>query len=239
MNDAILFKNINKSLSGKKILDNVNIKVRKGEIYALLGANGAGKTSLIKMIYNILVPDSGEVIILGEKIKKSANKVYKKIGAIIEVPVFYERMSAFRNLEIYCDYMDISDRRCIVDIFEKIGLKGCEKTPVNNYSLGMKQRLALGRALLTKPEILVLDEPINGLDPIGINQFREFVLNINKQYGTTIFISCHILDEVAKMADKVGIMHKGIMLSEKYIQEIINESGSLEEYYMSLVNGRA
>lgn len=239
MSYAILFKNVNKTLSGKKILDNVNIKVSKGEIYALLGANGAGKTSLIKMIYNILVPDNGEVIILGEKIQKKANKVYKKIGAIIETPVFYERMSAIRNLEIYCDYMGINDRRCIIDIFGKIGLKGLEKIPVNNYSLGMKQRLALGRALLTKPDILVLDEPINGLDPIGINQFREFVLNINKQYGTTIFISCHILDEVAKVAGKVGIIHGGIMLSEKYIQEIVDESGSLEKYYMNLVNRSA
>jgi len=235
MDNSIMIKNVSKTINGQLILNEVSMNVKKGEIYGFLGANGAGKTSLMRAIYRMIKPDSGSVYILGEEVKEDKYEIFSNIGSIIEIPVFYENMTAKRNLEIHCDYMGCGYKKNINEILSLVGLTGNESKRVKQFSLGMKQRLALGRALLTQPDILILDEPTNGLDPQGITQFRELIRNINDKYRISIIISSHILDEISKIADTIGIIHHGKILSEVSMTEIKDRDINLETYYLELI----
>jgi ABC-2 type transport system ATP-binding protein len=236
MNYAIQTDNVSKSINGKAILNNISIMVKHGEIYGFLGANGAGKTSLMKTLYRIMIPTSGMVSMLGEEIANGKNAVFSRIGSIIETPVFYGNFNARKNLELHCGYMGIGNES-ITDTLSLFGISETGNKPVKNYSLGMKQRLALARAFLAKPELLILDEPINGLDPQGIIEIRELMLRINREYHTTIFISSHILDELSKIADTIGIIDNGSMLAEISMAEIKSRGIDLETFYLDLLKG--
>lgn len=214
--------------------------VKSGEIYAFLGANGAGKTTLMKLLFGILRPDSGTISILGEKVNWDGdNPVFRQTGNIIEAPVYYKNLSAMENLQIHCDYLGGNLSQDIPDMLKLVGLDNTNKKRVGDFSLGMKQRLALARALIAKPKILILDEPINGLDPMGISDTRELLLNINKELGTTMLISSHIISEIAKMAHTIGIIDHGVMLCEKGLNEIYKENSDLEDYFRQVVCGGA
>ncbi|WP_315118211.1 ATP-binding cassette domain-containing protein [uncultured Clostridium sp.] len=234
---AIEVENLTKIIDGHTILSKVTLGVKKGEIYGFLGANGAGKTTLMKALYRMLNPDSGSIIILGKEISNNEYSVFKKMGSIIETPIFYEKFSAYKNLELHCDYMGTQYKKNIEKVLALTGIGDTGEKPVKNFSLGMKQRLALARAILTEPEILILDEPINGLDPKGIMEIREMLLKINQENGTTIFISSHILSEIAKMADTIGIIDKGVLLAEVSMTEILEKGIDLEAYYLKLLEG--
>lgn len=209
-----------KSYKGKTVVNSVNLHVKKGEIYGFVGPNGAGKTTVMKMLLNLTAPDSGEIRIFGERIGKKNFECLKRMGSIIEVPCFYEKITGEENLKLHCEYMGYHNHEEIPRVLEMVNLQNIREKAVSHYSLGMKQRLAIARAILTKPELLILDEPINALDPEGIREMRALFLKLNQKYGTTIFISSHILSEVEQIADRIGIIQKGRLLKEISMADI-------------------
>lgn len=195
----------------------------------------------MKTLYHIIFPDTGTVCLLGETINKGNNLVFSRIGSIIESPVFYSHLSAYENMELHCRYMSTDNEYCapenIIKTLSMLGIAETGKKAVGKFSLGMKQRLALARAMLTKPELLILDEPINGLDPQGIIEVRDLLLRINHEYHTSILISSHILDELSKIADTIGIIDHGAMLAEVSMKELTAKGIDLESYYLGLLGG--
>lgn len=207
-------RNLVKSYKDKTVVDAVNIHVKKGEIYGFVGPNGAGKSTVMKMLLELIRPDSGEVYIFGEKIGSTSYECLKRIGSIIESPYFYEKITGRKNLELHCEYMGFHNKERIDEVLQMVDLQDIEGKTVSHYSMGMKQRLAIARAIITKPEFLILDEPINALDPEGIREMRTLFRRLNQEYGITIFISSHILSEVEQIADTIGIIRNGKLLKE-------------------------
>lgn len=236
MTYAIDVKELSKTIGKQTILNNISMRVKSGEIYGFLGANGAGKTSLIKSLYQMMIPDCGTVKLLGEPVANGQNDVFAQIGSIIETPVFYENFDARKNLYLHAEYMGAGAGR-IAEVLSLFDLADTERKPVKTFSLGMKQRLALAKAILPKPNLLILDEPMNGLDPQGINAIRELLVTINREYQTTIFLSSHILSELEKIADTIGVIDKGNMLTEISMSELQSKGISLENYYLDLLKG--
>ena len=209
-----------KSYKNKTVVDGVSLHVKRGEIYGCVGPNGAGKSTIMKMLLNLIPADSGEIYLFGEKLTDRSYECLKRMGSIIENPYFYDRMSARQNLEMYCDYMGYHNRERIGEVLEEVSLHHAENKPVSQFSLGMKQRLAIARAILTKPELLILDEPINALDPEGIREMRRLFQRLSREQGVTIFISSHILSEVEQIADSIGILSGGKLQKEVSMEEI-------------------
>lgn len=211
---------LRKSYKGNVVVNDVNIHVPKGAIYGFVGPNGAGKSTVMKMILNLIQPEAGEVQLFGEKVTDQSYEAFKRVGSIIENPYFYEKMTARQNLELHCDYMGFPNKERIDEVLQMVDLQNVEGKQIRHYSLGMKQRLAIARAILAKPEFLILDEPINALDPEGIREMRNLFQRLNQEDGTTIFISSHILSEVDLIADTIGIIQHGKLLAELPIEEI-------------------
>ena len=201
--------------------------VKKGEIYGFLGPNGAGKTTIMKMITNLIKPTSGDIEIFGEKLTNTSYEVLKRMGTIIEYPIFYEKLTAKENLELHCEYMGYYDKKEIDHALDFVNLTNMENKKVKDFSLGMKQRLGIARAIMTKPELLILDEPINGLDPIGIKELRDLFKMLCKEYGITILVSSHILGEMEQMADTIGVIQNGRLIKEVSMESI---NGKQTEY---------
>ena len=212
--------NLIKTYNGKEVISNVSMNIKKGEIYGFLGPNGAGKTTIMKMITNLIKPTSGEIEIFGEKLTNTSYELLKRLGTIIEYPVFYEKLTARENLDLHCEYMGYYDKKAVDKALELVNLKNINNKPVKDFSLGMKQRLGIARAITTKPELLILDEPINGLDPIGIKELRNLFKMLSKQYGITILISSHILGEIEQMADTIGVINNGKLIKEVSMDSI-------------------
>ena len=209
-----------KSYKGKTVVNAVNIHVKKGEIYGFVGPNGAGKSTVMKMILNLIQPDGGEVRLFGEKVTDHSYESFKRVESIIENPYFYDKLTARQNLELHCEYMGFPNKNRIDEVLQMVDLQNVEGKQICHYSLGMKQRLAIARAILARPEFLILDEPINALDPEGIREMRNLFRRLNQEAGTTIFISSHILSEVDLIADRIGIIQHGKLLTELSIEEI-------------------
>ena len=203
-----------KTFGNEEVVSNVNMNIKKGEIYGFLGPNGAGKTTIMKMITNLIKPTNGEIELFGEKLTDTSYEVLKRIGTIIEYPVFYDKLTGRENLELHLEYMGCHDTKVIDKSLELLNLRNIDKKPVKDFSLGMKQRLGIARAISTKPELLILDEPINGLDPIGIKEIRELLKMLCKEYGITILISSHILGEIEQIADTIGVINNGMLIEE-------------------------
>lgn len=211
---------LRKSYKGNVVVNDVNIHVPKGSIYGFVGPNGAGKSTVMKMILNLIRPEAGEVRLFGEKVTGQSCEIFKRVGSIIENPYFYEKMTARQNLDLHCDYMGFPNKERIDEVLQMVDLQNAERKQVRHYSLGMKQRLAIARAILARPEFLILDEPVNALDPEGIREMRHLFQRLNQEEGTTIFISSHILSEVDLIADTIGIIQHGNLLAELPIEEI-------------------
>jgi bacitracin transport system ATP-binding protein len=203
-----------KRFKNQVAVENVGINVRKGDIYGFLGQNGAGKTTTLRMIMGLIRPTSGTVELFGKTIIPGEVNHFERIGSIIETPGFYPNLTAWENLEICRKLMHIPESDCIGKVIEMVSLTGIEKKLVKNFSLGMKQRLGVARALLHHPELLILDEPTNGLDPIGIKEMRHLILDLAEKRNITVLISSHILSEVQQLATRIGIIHKGKLLEE-------------------------
>ncbi len=220
---------LTKTIGGKELVTNVDIHIKKGEIYGFLGPNGAGKTTVMKMITNLWKPTEGEIEILGKKLTPQSYEVLRRMGSIIEFPVFYEHMSGYDNLKLHREYMGYYQHGSIENALDMLDLTDAAGKPVKNYSLGMKERLGIARAILCKPELLILDEPTNGLDPAGMKQIRGLLRTLCTEYGTTIMVSSHILSEIESIADTVGVIHQGRMRKEIGMKEIAQMSLSYIE----------
>lgn len=220
MNLTVETHHLKKIYKDKAVVNDVNIHVNKGEIYGFVGPNGAGKSTLMKMLLNLVKSNSGEIIIFGNKVVENDFEMLKRIGSIIENPYFYEKLTARQNLDLHCEYMGYHNKNHMEEVLECVGLFKDADKKVSQYSLGMKQRLAIARAILTKPELLILDEPINALDPEGIREMRELFRKLNTVYGTTIFISSHILSEVEQIADTIGIIQNGKLIKEISMSDV-------------------
>lgn len=221
MNEYVIQTNKVTKLYGKnRVIHNVFMKVPKGAVYGLVGQNGAGKTTLMKMITGLAEVSSGEVILFGEKDKR-VSLSQRRIGLLIENPGIYGGMTAYENLKVKAIGMGVYRHQDILDILELVGLKDTGKKKAKHFSLGMKQRLGLGLALIGSPDILILDEPINGLDPQGIVEMRHLIERLNKERRITILISSHILEELYKIVSNIGIIHKGELLLELTKQEVM------------------
>lgn len=225
--------NLTKAYSGREVVADVSMHIKKGEIYGFLGPNGAGKTTVMKMISNLVKPTSGDIEIFGEKLTNTSYEVLKRMGTIIETPVFYERLTAGENLDLHCEYMGYHDKKAIGRALELVNLKNIDKKPVKEFSLGMKQRLGIARAITTKPEFLMLDEPINGLDPVGIKELRSLFKVLNKEYGITLLISSHILGEIEQIADTIGVINNGRLVEQVSMDSIRDKN---TEYVEVTVN---
>ena len=211
---------LSKKIGSKMLVTDVDIHIRKGEIYGFLGPNGAGKTTLMKMITNLWKPASGTIELFGERLTPKSYDVLKRMGSIIEFPVFYDHMTGRENLQLHCEYMGYYNTGSVENAMQMLNLTDAADQPVRNYSLGMKERLGIARAVMCKPELLILDEPTNGLDPAGMKQIRDLLKMLSSEYGITIMISSHILSEVESIADTVGIIHHGRMMKEIRMQDI-------------------
>lgn len=211
---------LTKVYNGKEVVSNVNMNIPKGKIYGFLGPNGAGKTTIMRMTTNLVKPSEGEIEIFGEKLTDTSYEVLKRLGTIIEYPIFYDKLTARENLELHCEYMGYYDKSAINDALELVNLKNIDHKPVKDFSLGMKQRLGLARAITTKPELLILDEPINGLDPIAINELRNLFKKLSKEYGITLLISSHALGEIEKVANVIGVINNGKLMNEITMESI-------------------
>ena len=234
---VIQVNTLTKCFGEKEVLRDCSMTLSRGTIYGLLGMNGAGKTTLFKLLTGLLCPDYGSIEILGSDMLKERDKMLARIGSLIEAPVFYEHLSARKNLELHLSYMDTAGMGA-EKALQMVGLTGIGEKAVSAFSLGMRQRLGIARAIVHEPELLVLDEPINGLDPVGIKQMRELFVNLVKEKKTTILFSSHILSETEHIADTVGVLSGGKIVDEADLKELKErKQGSLEDYFFTLMTG--
>ncbi|WP_455714170.1 ABC transporter ATP-binding protein [Anaerosporobacter sp.] len=202
--------NLSKVYAGKYVVDHVNMNIKRGDIYGFIGKNGAGKTTLIRLIAGLALPTQGDIQLFGST---GLDEQRRRIGTTIENPALYPSMTARQNLEYYVRLYGIPEKDAVDNILELVGLENTNKKKSKNFSLGMKQRLSIAISLLGNPDFLMLDEPTNGLDPFGIKQMRELLLELNKK-GITILISSHILGELSKIATVYGIINNGVLVEE-------------------------
>ncbi len=205
---------------GEPILKQLNMAIPKGAIYGFLGKNGAGKTTTIRNMLGLLQPNSGTISLLGKPVSRHSSVLFRKVGNLIENPSLYEHLSGIDNLRLACKYYLITERNIPI-VLDKVGLSKAGKGKVRKYSTGMKQRLGLAMALIHEPELLILDEPIRGLDPKGIQEIRKLILEINDK-GTTILLSSHILSEIEKLVSHVGILENGKLQFEGTFDNLLN-----------------
>ena len=233
MRNIVEIKEVFKTIDNEEILSGINLQISEGEIYGFLGPNGAGKTTLMKCMLSLSTITSGSIEIFGKKLQEHREEILSQIGSIIESPIFYDNCTAKEILEMHTQYMGKTVIESdIIRALRMVGLKNTSKK-VKDFSLGMRQRLALSRAFLTKPKLLILDEPINGLDPIGIQEIRNLLLSLSKEHGITILISSHILSEISQIADRIGFIKNGEMVEQVSMKEIRRENIDLEEYFIS------
>ena len=224
MDEIIKLREVTKIYNRNEVVSNVSMDIKRGQIYGFLGPNGAGKTTIMKMLLNLVKPTTGIIEVFGETLNTSSCYYLKRIGNIIEYPIFYDKFSVMENLRLHCEYMGFYDYKEIDEVLKLVHLDKTGSKPVAEFSLGMKQRLGIARALITKPELLILDEPINGLDPMGIKEMRELFLKIKKQYNTTILISSHIITEIEQIADVIGIINNGKIIKEVTMKDVRKEN---------------
>ncbi|MBE5994461.1 MAG: ABC transporter ATP-binding protein [Paenibacillaceae bacterium] len=234
MNDMIIETiNLTKQYGEQKSVNNLNLQVRQGRIYGLLGRNGAGKTTTMKLLLNLTDPTSGEIRIFGTNIKKDAKKILPRIGSLIEAPGFYPNLTGSENLKIFALLRGTPTRNAIQDSLETVGLPYGDKKLFSQYSLGMKQRLAIALAIMHDPELLILDEPVNGLDPIGIAEMRSFIRDLSSIKKKTILISSHILSEISLLADDIGIIDHGVLLEQESLVNLEEKNGRYLHFIIS------
>lgn len=234
MQPVIEVNSVEKSYGVTKVINYCSFKIYEGEIYGLLGINGAGKTTLMKMILGLQQTDSGRITVLDREINN--NPAYlTNIGSVIESPAFYEHLNAAELLSMHLSYMQ--KKANIHETLHLVGLDKAEKKPISQYSLGMKQRLGLARAIIHRPKLLILDEPLNGLDPIAITQMRELMHKLTSE-GMSILLSSHIIGELRHTANRIGILSEGTIKQEFSVAEKLAECGAnFEDYVVELMKG--
>ena len=224
MENIVQTNRLSKRIKKKELITDVSLHIRKGEIYGFLGQNGAGKTTIMKMLTGLTKPTSGDVELFGERLTVDTRYLLKRVGSVIEYPIFYEHMTAQENLKLHCEYVGFYDSQAIEQAIDLVQLKGINGKTVKEYSLGMKQRLGIARAIIAKPELIILDEPTNGLDPIGIKDIRDLIRILNKEYGITFLLSSHILGEIEQVADRIGVISSGKLINEVSLSELRSQN---------------
>ncbi len=224
MSDKIIeVNNLSKKFKDIKAVNDLNLNVFRGDVFGFLGPNGAGKSTTIRMLLSLISPTNGDIKIFGMPLKEKRNTILRKIGAIVEKPDFYGYLSAFKNLEILGRLSETDTSKSkIMEILELVGLEKRYKSKVKTFSHGMKQRLGIAQALLHDPDLIILDEPTTGLDPQGMKEIRELIINLSKERNKTIFLSSHILYEVELVANRMIILNKGKTQVEGYVEDLLN-----------------
>lgn len=233
MEYAIETINLTKQYGTVNVVNNINLHVPKGKIYGLLGRNGAGKTTAMKMMLQLVHPSRGTIRLFGTNYKEQPHTIYRKIGSIIETPGFYHNLTGYENLQILARLHGGMDGKKLQEALQVVGLDKEMRKVFADYSLGMKQRLGIAAAIMHEPELLILDEPINGLDPIGISEIRSFLYELSHNKGITIFISSHVLSEIEQIADIIGVMHQGSLLEEVNMAELHKRNRRYIEFELS------
>ena len=218
--DRVSFNNVTKEFKNKAVLKGVSFNIEAGDIYGLIGENGAGKTTLLKLIVNLLKPTSGNIQVLGKEIKKDSYDYLRNIGALIDEPVFYKKLTLYENFKVHCEYLGFYDEEKLESGLKRVGLHNKKDRKIKELSFGEKQRLAIAYALITEPELLILDEPTNGLDPIAIVELREILLKLNREFNTTIIISSHAINELETLVNKVMFLKNGEIVEDGLLEEI-------------------
>lgn len=222
---ALVTKGLTRRFGSRTAVDNLTIEVQEGDTYGFLGPNGAGKTTAIRCILGLIKKDAGDVAIFGE----TGIAARRHVGAMVETPAFHKWMSGRANLERAVAFAGVGDKSDIDRALELVGLKGREEEPVGTYSLGMRQRLGIARALVGRPRLLILDEPTNGLDPRGMKEVRDLLANLARTEKLTIFISSHLLSEIEALCSRVGIIEDGRMIAEGLVEELVAGKSSVQE----------
>ncbi|AHV95262.1 ABC transporter ATP-binding protein [Paenibacillus sabinae] len=212
-----------KRYRGRNAVDHLNLSINQGDIYGFLGPNGAGKTTTIRMLLGLIAPSEGQVRVFGKDLRKDRLDILRRVGSLVESPSYYGHLSAVDNLEAIRRILGAPKRR-IAEVLDIVSLTGEEKRPVKGFSLGMKQRLGIAAALLGSPELLILDEPTNGLDPAGIQEMRSLIMSLPKEHGITVLVSSHLLSEIEQMAGTVGIIRQGRMVYQDTIAQLRQRS---------------
>ncbi|MCR8658611.1 ATP-binding cassette domain-containing protein [Paenibacillus endoradicis] len=220
MTEIIRTRLLSKNYGNADVLSSVNMSVQRGEIYGFLGPNGAGKSTLMKILLGLVQPTSGEIELFENRLHFDSRDHLKRIGHLIEIPAFYEKLTAIQNLELHTEYMGYYNKHAIREALEMVQLLGVENKPVKQFSLGMRQRLGIARAISTRPELLLLDEPINGLDPEGIHAMRNLFRRLRDEWGITLLISSHVLTEIEQVADKIGVINNGRLIREVSMETV-------------------
>lgn len=218
--DRVSFNNVTKEFKNKTVLKGVSFNIEAGDIYGLIGENGAGKTTLLKLIVNLLKPTSGNIQVLGKEIKKDSYDYLRNIGALIDEPVFYKKLTLYENFKVHCEYLGFYDEEKLESVLKRVGLHNKKDRKIKELSFGEKQRLAIAYALITEPELLILDEPANGLDPIAIVELREILLKLNREFNTTIIISSHAINELETLVNKVMFLKNGEIVEDGLLEEV-------------------
>lgn len=227
MSSIIKVRNLTKKFGEILAVDHLDFTVTEGEIYGFLGQNGAGKSTTIRMLLTLIEPTQGEIEIFGLRLEKHRKEILQRVGAIVEKPDLYKYLTAFENLNIFAAMSGLkTPRSVLMEQLEKVGLAHRAHSKVKTYSQGMRQRLGIAVALVHDPDLIILDEPINGLDPQGIADIRNLVLHLSRDLGKTIFVSSHLLNEIELVADSMLIIHKGKKIAEGSKQELLNPSST-------------
>lgn len=237
METVLELKNVSKILSKKRVVDNISFQVNEGEIFGFLGPNGAGKTTTIKMITGLLHIDEGQIFIKGKNVKTQFEKALENVGGIIENPEMYGYISGMDNLKLYAKMHGNITKERINEVVKMVKLENRINDKVKNYSLGMRQRLGVAQALLHSPKLLILDEPTNGLDPMGIKELRQTLRDLAKREGLAVLVSSHLLSEMELMCDRFGIIDSGKIIDIKTLGEIkADKSNGLQSYLIDVDN---
>ena len=237
MTDYVIETNqLSKKYSKNLVVDSVDMHVERGKIYGLLGKNGAGKTTIMCMLLNLTYPSGGEIYLFGKNPEKCSDEIYSRIGSIIETPGFYENLTAYENLKIISRIRGDYDPYNISSVLKTVNLDNEKSKKFRDFSLGMKQRLGIAAAIMHSPELLILDEPINGLDPFGIREIRNLLKRLSHEFGITILISSHILSEIENIADVIGFMDAGVLIEEISSDDLHDRLDKFVEFEVSDVD---
>ncbi|GIM28869.1 ABC transporter [Clostridium polyendosporum] len=240
METVIEINNLTKVYKNGRGITDINIEIYRGDIFGFLGPNGAGKTTAMKIMTGLIKPDSGDVKILGYSVLEDFEKAIEKVGCIIETAESYPYLTAFENLKQFSRFYDNVDNKRIEEVLELTGILKYKDEKPRKFSLGMKQRLGIAAAILSKPEVIILDEPLNGLDVEGMIDMRNIIKNLAKKEKTTFFISSHLIHDVELTCNRIGVLYNGRLLNVDTTKNILNNYASLENYFISEVerNGR-
>lgn len=235
MEAVIEVKELNKKYKNGRGIFDINLEIFKGDVFGFLGPNGAGKTTAMKIMTGLLKPDSGDVKLFGHSVVKDFENAMQRVGCIIETAESYTYLTAFQNLKLFSRFYENIDDARIDEVLEFTGILKYKKEKVSNFSLGMKQRLGIAAAILSKPELVILDEPLNGLDVAGMLEIRKLIKHLAEDEKTTFFISSHLIHDVELTCDRIGIVYDGKLVSVDTTENILKNYASLENYFVSEV----